>query len=224
MIAAASFWVAISLLGQAQVESKSTDPVYRDRYASAAIDNENHTQNEGGSDGEGLCVIASVYTLGKQYGIDLSAVWEEAKRQPGGYYPEKFDALMKKVAPDVKYAHYLGKDYRVLVELSNRNLAIGITMDTGELYEFQQISHMLNGEHFDEDIAMFVDNNEPGVHRTVSAKEWMRRATLNNGQFWVLALVKPKPRYDLLIVAFLGVMVLYKHQQKDGVVHETAWI
>lgn len=207
-------WVA--LVCQSDREFNSREPVNRDgEEAAVAIPVEMHQQNTGGSDGQGLCVIASVKMVAEYLGQAAAgeALWEEAKRRPGGYYPEKFDQLAKDVAPDLKYAHYVGSDYQVLVNLTNEGIPFGITMDTGELYNYQSIRHMVAGNAFGKKNAVFVDNNRPGWFGWTTKEEWMRRATMNDGKFWVLALApsdEPGPATMIggIIFALIGFFLM----------------
>lgn len=181
-------WAAIG-----QAEYSGREPVFRDgTQMSAPVKVEDHQQNTGGSDGAGLCVIASITMAGRSLGIEeVESLWEQAKKEPGGYWPEKFDKLVKRVCPDLRYAHVVGADYETLKRLSDEGIGFGITMDTGELYGYKSIEHMVYGGHFDDRLACFIDNNNPGFYTWVSKDEWKRRSTMNRGEFWALILSPP---------------------------------
>jgi len=91
-------------------------PVYLGIQADAPIPAAMHFRNEGGSDGSGLCVVASVVIDGHYAGVpDLmlgkqSQLWKTAKSRPGGYYPEKLARLLGEVLPAEKWVSYSDRD------------------------------------------------------------------------------------------------------------------
>ena len=183
---------AASLFGQTQTrESRTRTPEHPSGITAAApIPVELHQRNTGGSDGAGLCVIASAKTAGAYLGwtAELQALWDEAKRRPGGYYDGKFDQLARDAAPGLRYAHYHGSNYEVLKRLSELGVPFGVTMDTGDLYGGQRISHMVTGAHFDDQWTCHIDNNSPGLFTWTTRSEWERRSKLGSGEFWLLAI------------------------------------
>lgn len=185
----------LALVAQAQAGDRETNTKSPEhpsgQVAAAPIPPALHQKNTGGSDGAGLCVIASVKTAGEylQLQKDVAALWDYAKRLPGGYYDGKFDRLAKRIAPNLKYGHYHGTDYEVLKRLSDMGLPFGITMDTGELYGNKRVAHMVTGVSFRDDLACYIDNNSPGMFTWVNKEEWERRSKLATGEFWILALM-----------------------------------
>lgn len=179
-------------------EVDTGEPALEGRSANAPIPSEFHIKNEGGSDGAGLCVISSVLANGSYQGVPgleggageagkQSTLWRTAKSRPGGYYPEKLAELVDEVMPGEGYASFLDTDPAVLDRLSKMGYAIGLTMNTGELYDWQKISHMVSNVHFDwaNDLACHVDNNRPGVYVWTTAKETLRRAIDGAaGEYW----------------------------------------
>ena len=190
---------ALLLLALAQQPDQRGEVATReDRYqgqaASAPIPDKYHMRNEGGSDGAGLCVYCSVIMAGATQGVaDLakvkeSALWKHAKSRPGGSYPEKLAKDLNAVYPyeqwGEKWQQYTGTDFGVLEKWSNEGRVVASTMNTGGLYNYQPIHHMINVIGFRSGgYAGVVDNNEPGVRRWMPAKEFERRA-IDGGYAW----------------------------------------
>ena len=160
--------------------------------ANAPIPAALHQRNTGGSDGAGLCVIASAVTAGRYQGQAdaVEKLWERAKREPGGYSPEKFDRLARRVAPELGYAHYLGDDYAVLERWNRAGHPVNVTWSTSSLYGGTPVAHMVTGGHFDDRVAAIVDNNDPGKWYWVPRPEFERRAK-GMGGLWALAIERP---------------------------------
>jgi hypothetical protein len=160
-----------------------TSPSYQGTEANAPIPPEMHIRNEGGSDRQGLCVIASSIINGEYQGVPGiaglgkdSRLWQAAKQRPGGYFPEKLTKLIDEVLPGEKYANYLQADAGILDRLSAEGYPIGATMNTGQLYNYQHIAHMISLVHYQTDRwACVVDNNDPGKYHWMPAKEFERR-------------------------------------------------
>jgi hypothetical protein len=158
-------------------------PEYRGVVANAPIPPKNHVRNEGGSDGAGLCVISSVLCNGMYQGVPgleggkNSRLWRTAKARPGGYSPDKLAALIDEVLPGEGYASYVGLDTRVLDRLSAKRYPVGITMNTGSLYQYRPIHHMVSLAHFSkrDGTACVVDNNRPGWYSWMPVGECDRR-------------------------------------------------
>lgn len=186
-------------------------PAYQGRTANAPIPPEQHVRNEGGSDGSGLCVIASILANGQYQrvpgleGGKQSRLWQTAKSRPGGYYPEKLEALVKQVAPNEKWASYYGGDTAVLKSFSSKGYPIGATMNTGRQYGYQSIAHMISLLHFDDAWACVADNNFVGQYSWMPAKEFERRWKDGDiGWAWIWTRMSPLlPR-----VAGLSVIVI----------------
>lgn len=175
-------------------------PVYRGERASAPIPPRYHVRNEGGSDGAGLCVISSVLANGMYQGVPGlnvpgprgpngepaqagkgSELWRRAKAAPGGYSPDKLERLIQS-SPyrNEKYASFVGNgspsDFETLEKLSRAGYPVGATMNTGALYHYQPIHHMVSLTHYRRDgWAQVVDNNRPGFYSVMPASEWNRR-------------------------------------------------
>lgn len=159
-------------------------PSYRGERANAPIPSRFHVRNEGGSDGAGLCVISSITCNGAFQGVkDLlglkdSPLWRAAKRAPGGYSPDKLRNLLDRLPglKDEKYASYIGTDTSVLDRWSRRGYPIGATMNTGQLYSYRYIHHMISLIHYRKGgYAIVVDNNDTGRYHVMPAGEFDRR-------------------------------------------------
>jgi hypothetical protein len=159
-----------------------TVPEYRGVRATAPIPPSMHVRNEGGIDGAGLCVIASILANGQYQGVPgleggtASTLWRTAKRRPGGYSPDKLERLVSQVLPDEKWASYVGRDPSILDKLSRQGYPIGATMNTGALYGYRRIHHMISLIHYRTgEWASVVDNNDPGKYHWMPAAEFARR-------------------------------------------------
>lgn len=170
------------------------EPSYKGATANAPIPPEQHVRNEGGSNGAGLCVIASILANGRYQGVPgleqgkQSDLWRAAKARPGGYAPEKLARLLQQVMPEEKYASYVGTDTGVLDRLSKQGYPIGATMNTGQLYRYMPIHHMISLVHYSkaDGLACVVDNNDPGKYRWMPASEFDRRWIDGaNGWAWI---------------------------------------
>lgn len=176
-------------------EVVTTEPAYRGERASAPIGREYHIRNEGGSDGAGLCVYSSVIIAGAYQGVaDLdrlkqSRLWHYAKARPGGSYPEKLARDLNAVYPleqtGEKWSQYTGRDTSVIDKLSRAGYPVCSTMDTGALYDYKKIHHMITLAHYRANgWACVVDNNNPGQYHWMPATEYDRRA-FDGGTLWL---------------------------------------
>lgn len=201
-------------------ETHTTAPELDGIRAHAPVAIRYHVRNEGGSDHQGLCVISSILANGMSQGVpglDVpghdersgrqmpgkgSPLWRAAKSRPGGYSPTKLQGVLNEVMPGEKWASYVGTDHSVLDRLSRAGYPIGATMNTGELYKYNPIHHMVSLNHFDSrrDLAMVVDNNEPGVFTWMSAREYKRR-WIDQGTGWAFVWLRRTARSPATIPA-----------------------
>ncbi len=189
-------------------ETVTADPSFNGVKASAPLPAHLHVRNEGGSDGAGLCVLSSCLLNGMYAevpglstpGLDErsgkmvpgkgSAFWREGKLQPGGYGPDKLERHVKRTLPGVKYGSYVGTDPAILDGLSRKGIPIGATMNTGELYNWQMIHHMISlAEYRLRGWACVVDNNDPGRFHWMTADEFNRR-WIDGGIGWAFWFLK----------------------------------
>lgn len=177
---------ALSLPAPAQTpegrnEIVTTEPRLGSVTANAPIPTALHIRNEGGADGSGLCVITSnVIDGAHQYVADLaklkkSRLWVAAKARPGGYYPAKLEKLLHEVYPDVKWLSWEGTATDLAEEYNRWGYPIGVTTNTGQLYGWQRIHHMVSLVHLDKTLACIVDNNDPGKYRWMTRAEFDKR-------------------------------------------------
>lgn len=174
-------------------EVVTQEPTYDGTQANAPIPPEMHQRNRGGSDGAGLCVIASLVTNLRYQGCpeeDVQRLWEMACERPGGYYPEKLETLLREwmpTGPWSKWVSYYGKDPAILDELSANGLPIGATMSWGKGYP-GTIHHMISLIHHQTGkLACVVDNNDPGVYHWMPATEEFDARWPDGGNGWAVA-------------------------------------
>lgn len=187
-------------------------PQYKGYWANVPIPTEMHFRNEGGSDGSGLCVIASTVINGHMQGVpDLdqgkgSALWRAAKGLPGGYGPDKLAHLVEQIMPGELYASYTGTDTGVLETLSAKGYPIGATMNTGALYDYAPIHHMISLVHYNksQNLACVVDNNDPGKYHWMPATEFDKRwVDQGSGWAWIWTRINRKILSGLFAPAVL---------------------
>lgn len=185
---------AVAQAPDSRGEALTREPAYQGTTASAPIPPELHVKNEGGSDGAGLCVIASILANGMYQGVPglvnegkNSALWRAAKSRRGGYWDRKLEQLVNEVMPGEKWASYYGPDATVLDNLSRQGYPIGATMNTGRNYGYGRIAHMISLLHYRTGgLACVLDNNFPGVYSWMPASEFDRRwKDYGNGWAWI---------------------------------------
>lgn len=210
-------------------EAVTIEPSYRGERATAPIPARMHVRNEGGSDGQGLCVIASILANGQYQGVPGldaakgSALWQAAKRAPGGYYPEKLESLVNRTNPGEKWASYLGRDPSILDRLSRAGYPIGATMNTGQLYGYRPIHHMVSLVHYRSGgMASVVDNNDPGKFHWMPAQEFDRRwVDGSTGWAWIWTRLPFMARVGISTSALMlagASVLLIVHRARVGVV------
>lgn len=196
-------------------EVVTTEPEWRGVKANAPIPPYMHILNEGGSDGAGLCVIASNVIDGAYQDVPglnegkESPVWLMAKKRPGGYYPDKLERLFREAGLETAWFSAEGSADELLPVIefyTKQGVPVGVTMNTGQLYYYQTIAHMVSCIHLDETWACIVDNNNPGKYHWMPRAEFARRLTGGNVG-WIVALLKlaSSETAALLIYAAAGV-------------------
>jgi len=174
------------------------EPEWRGVKASAPIPTWQHILNEGGSDGAGLCVIATNVIDGAYQDVEglnagkESPVWLMAKKRPGGYYPSKLEALFREAGLETAWFSAEGRAEELLPVIeyyTGQGIPVGVTMNTGRFYQYQTIAHMVSCLHLDANWACIVDNNNPGYYHWMPREEFARRLT--GGRVgWIVALLK----------------------------------
>ncbi len=175
-------------------ENRTETPKFRGVDANAPIPPELHLRNTVGTDQAGLCVPSSVTINGRYQEVPgVESILPLARQRPGGYGPDKLSGLLRETVPDEKYASYVGTDTAVLDKLSADGLPVGATMNTGSLYGWQPIHHMISLTHFDsqKNVACVVDNNQPGVFTWMTAKDFGRR-WIDGGTGWAFVWLRKR--------------------------------
>ncbi len=199
-------------------------PVYQGQRAVPIVPPDT-VRNEGGSDGAGLCVIASLLANGIYQGVPGlaidgpdghrghgSAFWQAAKSRPGGYYPEKLSKFVNETNPGEKWASYYGPNRDVLDTVSRQGIPVGATMSTGRQYGYQRIAHMISLLFYRKGgSACVLDNNFPDVYSWMPASEFDRRWVddgTNGWAWWWLRKPVQKATGTILLVAAVVVAVV----------------
>jgi hypothetical protein len=193
------------------------DPVTGTK-AQVQIPLELRQRNSVGTNGAGLCVIASQVTDGRKQErpAEVQGLWDTAKRRWGGYSPPKLKSLVAEVCPELPYLSYEGADTDGLERLTRQGIPIGVTYSTGKLYGYRHIAHMVSLIHLDSARAAVIDNNKPEVVAWMPRAEFDRRFR-DRGEgwafLWQLASARLGPvSLDGLLVAVVvggGVAILY---------------
>ena len=166
-----------------------TEPVYQGVRANAPIPASQHIRNEGGSDGSGLCVVASGVIAGAYQGVedlaDLknSRLWKIAKSREGGYWPERWEKLLNEVYPDATWFSWESPTTEQIEAFNAQGLPVCTTTNTGALYNYDSIHHWVDTIHLDDRFAMLVDNNDPGKYHAMPRAEFDRRFP-DGGKGW----------------------------------------
>ncbi len=153
-----------------------------------------HLKNAAGIDGSGLCVFTSIEIAGRWQNVaELQGFQEKMKHEPGGGYPEKVDAMMRKYAPHVRYVQYTGKDPSMIRLALKTGRAACLTYGYSPRYG-QRIAHMVDCVHYSDRWAAVLDNNFPGEDRYewMSPEELQRRWQMGGGG-WLVVLLDPGP-------------------------------
>src|SRR5437879_835027 len=74
-----------------------------------------HLKNVAGKDGSGLCVFTSLEHSGRWQNVEaLRSFQQKMRKEAGGGWPQKVDAMLKKYAAGVSYIQYTGSDPSLL--------------------------------------------------------------------------------------------------------------
>lgn len=163
-------------------EEVTNTPEFQGVRASVPVPAEFHIRNEGSSlDGLGLCVGASLLINGAYQGVPGmergkdSEWWRYLKARPGGSYPEKLEADVRKLYPGEKWVSWTGRVTDLIEEYTRAGYPVAATMNTGIQYGWAPIHHMVSVVHLDDKLACVVDNNDPGRFHWMSAADYKRR-------------------------------------------------
>lgn len=148
-------------------------------------------KNVGGRDGAGLCVFTS---------IEYSARWQNERRlfdfqkcmrqEPGGGYPTKVDAMIKKYAPGVAYIQSTSNDYELVKAAIRSGRMPAVTYNGHDPHYRGRIAHMVSLAHADDKWVSVTDNNYPGDNQHV----WLSPADFKQRwDGWAVYLLSPPP-------------------------------
>lgn len=165
-----------------------------------------HIHNQGGSDGLGLCVFASMHHSGVWNNDPLfDAIFQWMRSHPGGGYPEKVDAMLKQASaqlslPVPSYVQLEGKvsELAPVLELASKNglmLCVTYSKSPTGRYGGQRIAHMVNAPHWSKNWVAILDNNYPGdsSYEWMTPEEYTRVCTGGSGGIWAVILLNPCP-------------------------------
>lgn len=157
-------------------------------------------RNVGGNDGAGLCVFTSVeYCARFQNEPRLVDFQTKMRRERGGGWPEKLDAMIAKYGPGTQYIQHTKGDTEFLRLVLKTGRLAGVTYGGYDPHYRGYVAHMVTLVYLGDEWACITDNNYPGENELVwmSVPEFERRWRLNGGG-WAVALLNPPPSPRLL--------------------------
>lgn len=154
-------------------------------------------KNRGGRNGAGLCVFASLdHAALFQNDRAVTGLFQKMFAEPGGGWPQKVDAMMRKYCPRAVYLQYEGNDPGILRLALKTGRMPSVTYNGHDPHYGmnQSIAHMVNLVHLDEKYAVVLDNNFIGDRDLVwlSPDDFSRRWR-GNGSGWAIILLSPPP-------------------------------
>jgi hypothetical protein len=161
------------------------------RDVSTELPTSEHLRNKGGSDGAGLCVFTSIDHAARWQNVESLVGFRDFMTQyPGGGYPDKVDAMIKKKTKEqVQYVQFTDGDPAPLYLALRTGRMPCITYGYSPRYG-HNIAHMVNLVYLDDKWACILDNNFPGTYEWVEHKEFIRRWNLGGGG-WSVILLNP---------------------------------
>lgn len=163
-----------------------------------------HKRNTAGIDGKGLCVFASMSHTGDWQSDELfNRMHKYMESHPGGGYPEKVDAMVKRAATELglpipKYIQIQDTDIDIIKQALKNGYMPCITYGispTGR-YGGKTIAHMVNTVHGKGDTFAVLDNNFPGDNQLefMNENQFKRAYTALGGKGWcIILLTNPPP-------------------------------
>ena len=153
--------------------------------------------NVGGRDGAGLCVFTSIEYCARWSNCrDLFEFQKHMRSEPGGGYPEKVDAMMKKYAPHVQYIQSTTSDLSLLKDALASGRMVGVTYcGRDKHYGGQSVPHMVTLAHLSDRWAAITDNNFPADNQVMwmSVPDFVSRWKGMDGTGWAVILLNPGP-------------------------------
>ncbi len=153
-------------------------------------------RNTGGRDGAGLCVFTSIQNAARyQNEARLVNLQSDMRKEAGGGYPTKVDAMIAKYGKGATYLQYEGKEPAVLKAALASGRMPCVTYNGHDPHYAGTIAHMVNLIHLDEQWAVVLDNNFVGAQELVwlSPQDFYRRWRGNGGGWAVVLLMPPLP-------------------------------
>lgn len=153
-------------------------------------------RNVGGRDGAGLCVFTSIeYAARWQNEERLKDFQEKMRREPGGGYPQKVDAMIAKYSPGVQYIQDTSGNLEILRAAIKSGRMPGVTYGGSDPHYSGYVAHMVSLVHLDNEWAVISDNNFPqdNQHVWMSVAEFERRWKAGGGGGWSVILLSPGP-------------------------------
>lgn len=149
------------------------------------------------SSGLGCCVFRSTDYAGHwQHEPEVYDLPEKMVKAgiPGGGYPEKYDKVLKQLAPHVKYVQDTSGDPEVLKAILASGRIACVTYNGSDCHYSGHIDHMVCLVHFDDKWACVSDNNfiEENQFVWMSPDEFVKRWK-GSGGGWVVCLLSPPP-------------------------------
>jgi hypothetical protein len=153
-----------------------------------------HLKNAAGKDGSGLCVFTSLEHSGRWQNVEaLRGFQQKMRKEAGGGWPQKVDAMLKKYAAGVSYVQYTGSDPGLLKLTLRTGRMPSVTYGYSPRYG-GRIAHMVNLAHLSDRWACVLDNNFPGENQYewMAPEEFYRRWKMG-GSGWAVVLLNPPP-------------------------------
>lgn len=155
-------------------------------------------KNTGGRDGAGLCVFTSIEHAARyQNEHRLWNFQRDMTGEPGGGYPQKVDAMIRKYGPGTRYIQHTGGDLEFLRAAIATGRCPGVTYAGRDMHygSRSRIAHMVNLVYLDQDQACILDNNFIGANQLVwmNADEFRSRWLDMSGGWAVVILTPPPP-------------------------------
>jgi hypothetical protein len=152
-------------------------------------------RNVGGRDGAGLCVFTSIEYAARWQNerrlIDLQA---RMKREPGGGYPDKVAAMIKKYGAGSPYVQYEGNDASILKAALRSGRMPCVTYNGHDCHYNGTIAHMVTLVHLSDRWACIGDNNftKDNQYVWMTPNQFLQRWR-GNQQGWCVVLLHAPP-------------------------------
>lgn len=134
-------------------------------------------RNVGGRDGLGLCVFTSINWAARWQ--NEPSLWDfqvQMRKELGGGWPEKVDAMLAKYAKGVQYIQDTTGDFELLKAAVDSGRMPGVTYaGHDDHYGQETIAHMVNVVSIDDTKVVICDNNYPNDYVVWSHADFKRR-------------------------------------------------